>query len=122
MYGKKHTEDSINQQKVTIKDKLDNSSIYMAKGRKWYYNPSTKETTYFIEGHQPKGWIEGRIKTWKSAKTYPSKRRKILCIELNKVFDCGQDCCDFFKVGRSGIQRQLKDNTKTIKGYHIKYI
>ena len=41
-----------------------NSPLYgrvgYAKGKKWYYNPITKKSKYFIVNEQPDGWLLGR--------------------------------------------------------------
>ena len=49
-------------------------------------------------------------------------RINIVCIELNKVFYCLKDAAQFIGKSSSTILYALKDQTKTVGGYHWKYI
>jgi hypothetical protein len=61
MFGKNHTKESNNKQINTKKEKFKELEIYGAKGRKWYHNPNSKETSYFSKLDKiPEGWILGR--------------------------------------------------------------
>ena len=53
-------------------------------------------------------------------KAHPS-RRKVYCVELDKVFDCVQAAADAMHVADSNICACLKGRSKTSAGYHWQY-
>ena len=62
MYGKKQSITSKTKSSLTRKQKKLENPNYGTGGKKVYHNPETREFKYFLEGQQPKNWIQGRPK------------------------------------------------------------
>ena len=52
---------------------------------------------------------------------YNGKKRKVVCIETNKIYDSLADAGRDFNVDKNSIWRCCQENFKTTKGYHFKY-
>ena len=52
----------------------------------------------------------------------PTKRKKILCVELEKVFESYKEAASFFNVDKSMISSVARGKSKTCKGYTFKNI
>ena len=51
------------------------------------------------------------------------KRRKpILCIELNKIYNSCKEACDELGISTGNLCNYLKGKFSHIKGYHFSYI
>ena len=68
---------------------------------------------------------EARRKISEAASGRISKKRimiPVLCVELNKVFDCAADAAKEMGVQSSGILGVCRGIRKTIGGYHWKFL
>jgi hypothetical protein len=90
MYGKKHSKKSKQIMSKIKLQKIKDSEIYGAKGRKWYHNNDTNESNYFSKlDIIPPGWVPGRGKltitiTDKVLLAGYKKCKKIRCVETNE--------------------------------------
>lgn len=56
----------------------------------------------------------------KLSQNYPNKR-KVYCVELDKVFDSVQQCSRELGIPATNISKLCGGRGKTLKGYHLKY-
>lgn len=77
-----------------------------------YYKSNNSEFGYNIEN--------GGLRGDKTSETTINKRKKrIICVELNKEYESIQDASDELKVDRTTISKCLNKENKTAKGFHF---
>ena len=90
---------------------------------KAYCNNISKKLTGIVRSDETKQKISaGRLgkNNPMYGKIHPS-RKKVYCVELDKVFDCVQVAADAVGVADSNICACLKGRSKTSAGYHWQY-
>lgn len=100
-YGKRHTEET--------KEKLRQINL----GKK--YGEETKRKLSKVH----KGI---RLSEDHKRKISEAKKKRIICIELNKIFRSSIEASKFVKIVPSAIRNCVNGNTKTSGGYHWKQI
>lgn len=105
----------VNLRWVTYEENMNNpltkkkiSKINTGKGNPFYGKKHTEESLKKISESG-----KGRI---------PPNRKKIICIELNRVFDSIAEAGRELNIGSQNICKVLKGERKTAGGYHWKYV
>lgn len=80
----------------------------------------TEKEKRLISLHAKDQWGE---KNYMFGKTYGQNPRAkaVICIELNKVFDCAKRASHELKINYNNIIGNLKGRRKSVGGYHFKY-
>ena len=103
MLGKKHTLET--RKKMSIKASGKNNSQY----------GKTKQLSPNFEVKKSKEHIE---------KIAAKHRKKVLCIELNKIFNSLKESAEYFNTRPSSIHNALNktNRCKSYRGFHFKYV